>query len=133
MLVLVCCLMLCVDANTETKLLNALYKVESNSGQQLVGDNGKAIGPYQIWRTYWQDAIDFDSTIGGRYEDCMDKQYAERVIRAYWARYATSKRLGHEPTPEDLARIHKGGPNGYRNINTIKYWAKVTNALKGAN
>ena len=29
-------------------------------------------------------------------------------------RYATKAQLGHEPTAEDVARIHNGGPNGWK-------------------
>ena len=44
-------------------------------------------------------------------------------------RYATKSRLGHEPTDEDIARIHNGGPNGYKNPATVKYWEKVEKAM----
>ena len=40
-------------------------------------------------------------------------------------RYATAARLGHSPTDEDIARIHNGGPNGYRRSSTVGYWNKV--------
>ena len=33
-------------------LLDAMYTVESSRGKVLVGDGGKAIGPYQIWYQY---------------------------------------------------------------------------------
>ena len=29
-------------------------------------------------------------------------------------KYATKARLGHEPTVEDVARIHNGGPDGWK-------------------
>ena len=29
-------------------------------------------------------------------------------------RYATKAQLGHEPTAEDVARIHNGGPDGWK-------------------
>ena len=44
-------------------------------------------------------------------------------------RYATKIRLGHDPTDEDIARIHNGGPNGYKNPNTVQYWEKVKKYL----
>jgi hypothetical protein len=49
--------------------LEAIRQVESHGNPNLVGDNGKAIGSFQIWRTYWQDAVEHDKTIGGKYED----------------------------------------------------------------
>jgi hypothetical protein len=45
-------------------------------------------------------------------------------------RYATKARLGHEPTDEDLARIHNGGPNGVKRRSTIGYWHKVQQFLR---
>jgi hypothetical protein len=113
-----------VDLYTVDNLLDAMYTVESNRGRVLVGDEGKAIGPYQIWRAYWQDAVEFDKTIGGKYEDCMNKAYAEKIVRAYWKRYAPKG-----ATTEQLARIHNGGPRGHLNANTIKYWNKIKKEL----
>ena len=113
----------------DTSLLQAICTVESNCDGSIVGDGGRAIGPYQIWNVYWQDAVEFDESIGGTYEDCVKKEYSERIIRAYWQRYATQKRLGRKPTDEDRARIHNGGPNGYKKESTEKYWKKVKEIL----
>jgi hypothetical protein len=113
-----------VDLYTVDQLLDAMYTVESTRGRILVGDEGKAIGPYQIWKAYWQDAVEFDKTIGGKYEDCMNKAYAEKIVRAYWKRYAPKG-----ATIEQLARIHNGGPRGHLNANTIKYWNKIKKEL----
>ena len=43
-------------------------------------------------------------------------------------RYATKERLGHDATNEDIARIHNGGPNGWRSSSTEGYWRKVSAA-----
>lgn len=107
------------------RLLPALARVESKNNPKAVGDNGKAIGIYQIHRCYWQDAVEFDKSIGGRYEDCFDPHYAERIVRAYLRRYGTSN-----STLEQLARIHNGGPDGHKQRETLKYWAKVKKELK---
>lgn len=109
---------------TVDTLLDAMYAVESNRGKITVGDNGKAIGPYQIWREYWQDAVEWDKTIGGKYEDCMNKAYSEKIIRAYWARYAPKS-----ATIEQLARIHNGGPKGHTRTATLKYWKKIVKEM----
>ena len=110
-------------------LLEALCKVESNCDPDAVGDGGKAIGPYQIWEVYWLDAVEFDPDLGGSYHDCLNKEYAEKVVRAYWARYANERRLGRPVTDEDRARIHNGGPNGHKKKATLKYWKKVKDVL----
>lgn len=107
------------------KFLSAIRQVESSGNDSAVGDNGNAIGPYQIWNCYWQDAVGFDKTIGGRYEDCFKKDYADRVVVAYLNRYAPKS-----ASWETLARIHNGGPMGYKNAKTVKYWEKVKRELQ---
>tara|TARA_R100001443_G_scaffold77405_1_gene84616 strand:+ start:54 stop:479 length:426 start_codon:yes stop_codon:yes gene_type:complete len=107
-----------------TRVLHAIRIVESNNNPNAVGDSGNAIGVYQIWEVYWKDATE-RSGIGGKYRDCFDPDYADRIVRAYMDRYATEKRLGRPVTMEDIARIHNGGPNGYKKESTLKYWSKV--------
>lgn len=108
-------------------LLDAIRSKESGGHPDpanAVGDGGKAIGPYQIWEAYWQDAVEHDPSIGGTYEDCRDAAYAERIILAYWSRYAPS--YDHET----LARIHNGGPKGHRRRGTLGYWRDVQARLR---
>ena len=109
---------------TINDLYAAMRWVESNDNPSAVGDNGNAIGCYQIWENYWIDATEF-SGIGGSYSDCFDCQYAHDIVVAYMNRYATENRLGRPVTFEDVARIHNGGPNGYKRESTKKYWKKV--------
>jgi len=111
------------------RLLNAIRIVESGGNDNAVGDGGNAIGPFQIWKNYWKDAIEHDPSIGGKYEDCFDRKYAEKIVNAYMDRYANVRRLGHEPTDEEIARIHNGGPNGHKKKATIRYWEKVQETI----
>lgn len=85
-----------------------------------MGDYGNAIGAYQIWRDYWQDAVEYDKSIQGKYEDCFTRNYAERIVVAYLNRYAPEG-----ASWETLARIHNGGPKGYKIKATAEYWEKV--------
>ena len=110
------------------KLLDAIRKVESNGDCSKIGKVGE-LGCYQIRECFWIDALEYDSSIGGEYEDVIDREYAEKVIYAYWDRYATEKRLGRPVTDEDRARIHNGGPNGHKKSSTIKYWKKIKEIL----
>lgn len=105
-------------------LLVAIATIESGNDSNAVGDGGKAIGAYQIHKVYWQDAVEFDKTLGGSYQDCYDPDYARRVVLAYLKRYAPAG-----ATQETLARIHNGGPRGYLKKATLKYWAKVQKEL----
>tara|TARA_Y100001937_G_scaffold127742_1_gene200952 strand:- start:1141 stop:1563 length:423 start_codon:yes stop_codon:yes gene_type:complete len=119
---------------SNNSLLEAMCEVESGCNSNAIGDNGNAIGAYQIWYAYWYDAVTFKDNDELRlldgYESCYDKDYSEKVILAYWERYATLKRLGRNPTDEDRARIHNGGPNGYKKDSTLKYWRKIQNARR---
>ena len=104
-------------------LLEAIRIVESNNNPNAVGDSGNAIGIYQIWEDYHTDAL-MAGNISGEYLDCYDPVYAENVVVEYMKRYATERRLG-KVTPEKVARMHNGGPNGWKIGATEKYWDKV--------
>lgn len=104
--------------NLNRAFLDCLWDKEaSKQWEPRDGDNGNAIGPYQIWKVYWQDAVEFDKSIGGTYQDCRNKAYAEKVIKAYMRRYAPTN-----ASYEVMARIHNGGPRGHRKAATVKYW-----------
>jgi muramidase (phage lysozyme) len=120
------------DAEMDT-VLSAMRIVESNNNPNAVGDNGNAIGVYQVWDSYWKDATEF-SGIRGVYKDCYNPNYADRIVRSYMKRYANEKRLGREVTMEDIARIHNGGPRavwatGKKKNNLDAYWVKVQKEL----
>jgi len=116
-------------ASRHVDLLAAMCEVESNCDPTKVGEANE-IGWYQILPCFWQDALEHDPSIGGEYEDVIDREYAEKCIHAYWDRYATEKRLGRPVTDEDRARMHNGGPNGHKKTSTIKYWNKIQNELR---
>lgn len=105
----------------------AVGTVESNHNDDAVGDGGDSIGRYQIQWTYWKDATDFDKTIGGTYQDVKDPAYAEKIMRAYFKRYARD--AYNSGDYEVLARIHNGGPKGHKRESTLAYWAKVKKEL----
>ena len=106
-------------------LLDAIRQVESGGNDRAVGDSGRAIGPYQIWKSYWIDAVEYDPSLrADGYESCYDPEYARRVVIACMSRYGQGK------TAKDLARIHNGGPRGYKKSATLAYWSKVESALE---
>lgn len=112
-------------------LLDALIQVESSGRDDAVGDGGNAIGCLQIWKVYWIDATE-RSGIGGSYRDCFNRAYAKRIVDAYMKRYA--REAWTDPrkfNAEKCARIHNGGPKGYKKKATEKYWKKVDKALRG--
>ena len=113
------------DYNTD-RILDAIRQVETGgckNPSEAVGDGGKAIGPFQIHKAYWQDAVEHDPSIGGVYADCKNEAYARRIVIAYLSRYCKVW------TDENVARIHNGGPSGHKRKGTVKYWNKVDNFL----
>lgn len=111
----------CFGASLD-KTLDAIRTVETG-GRDLVGDSGKAIGPYQVHRECW-----LDSGVPGRYEDCHDEAYARRVAEAYLRRYAAKAvKDGDSAT---MARVWNGGPSGAKKKATEGYAAKVLAAIK---
>ena len=62
-------------------------QVESRGDVNTVGDGGKAIGPFQLWKQYWTDAVEHDSTLkdGGKgYDNCKGPgsiEYSKRVMQ----------------------------------------------------
>ena len=120
------------------KFWDAIKQVESSGNENAVGDNGRSIGPLQIQRGYYNDAVERNPSLqsgkyaGYMYENCKGPgsfEYSRAVAESYMNRYATEGRLGHSPTFEDMARIHNGGPNGYKMEATVKYWDKVNKIL----
>ena len=120
------------------KFWDAIKQVESSGEENAVGDNGRSIGPLQIQRAYYNDAVERNASLqsgkyaGYTYENCKGSgsfEYSRVVAESYMNRYATAGRLGHPPTFEDMARIHNGGPNGYKMEATMKYWEKVNKIL----
>ena len=110
------------------ELLSAICMVESGCNPEVKdGDNGNARGQFQIHRSYWQDSVDFDKTIGGSYENVSDKEYAKKIVRAYMLRYAPDN-----ATNEQIARVHNAGPKALTKNRirlTDSYWAKVKKHL----
>ena len=110
------------------QILAAIRYVESGDRDPVPdGDGGKAIGPYQIHEVYWRDAVRTAPELGGRYQDCRQRAYAERVIDAYMRHYAAGAWQRGEA--ETIARVHNGGPQGPDKQATAGYWRRVRGRL----
>lgn len=111
-------------------VLDAIRQVETGAEADpanAIGDGGKALGPYQIHKIYWVDAVEHDPSLvanGETYDNVRNQAYAERVVMAYWSRYAKSW------DAQTLSRIHNGGPKGHRKSSTLGYWTKVKGVLR---
>ncbi len=110
------------------EILYALRMVESGGRDDVPdGDGGRAIGPYQIHEVYWRDALAHAPGLGGDYQDCRDRAYAERVLAAYMERHAPAAWQRGEA--QTIARVHNGGPLGPQKAATRGYWLRVRSYL----
>lgn len=115
-------------------LVQAIEQVESDGDMNAIGDGGKSIGSFQIGKLYWIDAMNYndsrdnssirDYLRNGNYEDtAANRDYAIQIMIAYWERYA------YNTNPENLARLHNGGPHGPDKQSTLPYWYKVKHQM----
>lgn len=127
--ILVCCSILLYGFSNKNysnlELAKAIHQVESSgrTGNNIIGDKGKAIGPLQIHYSNWKDATDFDKRIGGQYLDCHKLEYSKLIFDAYLRRYGSGK------SAEERARIWNGGPKGPEKSVTRRYWQEVKKNL----
>lgn len=109
------------QAELPAKFVRAIHLVET-SGRTgyILGDNGKALGPLQIHKAYWQD-----SGVPGNYLQCTNLAYSTKVMTAYLTRYCPNAVKSNNF--EIMARVHNGGLG--MSPATIKYWNKVKKEL----
>ena len=112
-----------------TEIYNAIRQVETGGHPDpanAAGDGGASLGPMQIGRLYFIDALEHDEALRDSevvYDDVRNESIAREVMYAYWSRYA---RIPW--TAEDLCRLHNGGPS---RRGTDAYWAKCRAILEG--
>lgn len=118
-----------IDALIE-RVLPVIAQVESNHDDKAVGDNGKALGRYQIHACYVQDANRIAKT-SYRHTDAYTGAIAESMVRVYLKHYARryERLTGSVVDAEALCRMHNGGPNGFRKPCTLPYWEKCRKLL----
>lgn len=111
-------------------LLDAIEMVESGGDCNAVGDNGEAVGPYQIHKIYVDDVRRITG-IGFTYDDRWDREKSRNMTRLYtfywWGYYIDD--IGYENRFEAMARIHNGGPRGWEKESTKPYWQKIKAVL----
>lgn len=116
-------------ADLSPEFIHAINQAETSGRTGAIyGDNHMALGGFQIHRECWKDAVEFDKSIGGKYEDCANYNYSVKILTAYLNRYAQRAVLTRDY--KTLARIWNGGPHGNNNPETLKYWNKVKRFLK---
>ena len=118
------------EAANFNDLLDAIEWVESKGDANEVGDDGRAIGAYQIWKIYVDDLnrikpirYGYNQTINRfSYDDRLDPVKSREMVSIYLKHYGG--------TVEEMARKHNGGPNGHKKESIKKYWDKVRKVLE---
>jgi len=116
------------SAQVSDRLLNAIEQVESHGNANAIGDNGRAFGCLQIWPAVVTDANRIAGT-NYKHADAFDREKARAMARIYLNHYVSKRRIGHDPSNQDYARIWNGGPSGHQKTATLGYWNKVKKEL----
>jgi len=96
------------------KWWSALHQIETGGAiGPTLGDNGAALGPYQIHRAYFKD-----SAVKGDYSQCADLAFSRKVVTAYLKLYAPKAWAAGDCNV--LFRTHNGGPAAMRATGTTK-------------
>jgi len=106
-------------------LYNAIAKVESDRG-------ATSANVYQIRSIYVDDLNRIYNVPKFNSRDVLDRDKSEMMMFLYWKHYGylACKQTKVLPTYETLARIHNGGPDGWRKQCTVSYWLRVKKELE---
>ena len=102
--------------------INGIHQVEtSGKGIGQVGDNGKALGPLQIHKECFQDAVEYNPDLKShKYEECLvDLKLSAEVCKAYVQRY-----LKEGASLENGARLWNAGPNWKKKLEKTKEYVR---------
>ncbi len=130
-------------------LLDAICYVESKCEAGMMGDaepiilkkrvgavaevNYRAIGAYQIHKKYVDDCNKILGKKVYTYVDRWDKDKSRKMTEMYIMYYAGIRTnviyKTNEQWYESMARIHNGGPDGWKSPSTEKYWLKVKDRM----
>ena len=113
-------------------LIGTMIAQESSNNDMAIGDGGRARGPLQIWRAYWQDACEYGGVSDDpawRYEtEAHNRVKSIQAVRWYWQRYCRA--AYRHADLQTLARVHNGGPRGDRKEATLTYWNAVSERMR---
>src|ERR1035437_10331487 len=106
------------------KFVNAISMVESSGDSDAVGDNGQAIGAFQM---HPEVLIDVGNIYGTVFQDKdrLNSSISAAVCVLYVSWYAKEERIGHKPTEKDYALCWHYGPSFYKIEDCHGYWDKV--------
>lgn len=128
LLVFAFCALSCFAMDKDEEIFyRAIAWVESRNNDRVIGDGGNAVGRYQLWKIYVDDVNRIRGGSYYSYEDRYDASKSLEMVKVYVEHYSKryERLTGKEATWEIKARIHNGGPNGWKKASTIRYWKKI--------
>ena len=105
-------------------LLDSIALVESDNQSAAVGDGGAAVGMYQLHPLYVKDVNRILGKERFTLKDRLSPVKSRLMVTIYLRHYGR----GH--TLLEMARIHNGGPQGFRRAATLKYAEKIQEQLR---
>lgn len=126
-----------LNLTNEAAFFRSIARVESECSHDAVGDKHlryRAHGMYQIRYPYLQDVNrvagkDVVRVWGHKLtpQDMYDPAKARWAMRVYLHHYGLryTRLTGQLPTASVYARIHQGGPDGWKIRRTLAYWYRV--------
>jgi len=105
-------------------LYSAIAHVESDRG--ATSEN-----VYQLRQIYVRDVNRIIGRNAYSTADIIERPKAEKMMYIYWRAWGIhyQKKTGKPVTLEVLARIHNGGPLGWKKPETVSYWNRVSSVL----
>ena len=103
-------------------LVHRIMKVESEFNHSAIGDNGKAVGLFQIHPIMVREVNRITGEKLYSYTDRLDSIKSREMFEIYQAYYNPDKDL------QLAAYLWNGGPRYYNNLSKVeRYWNKVNN------
>lgn len=107
---------------TLDQILDAIAIVESNNNPNAVGDQGRAIGAYQLHKIYVDDVNRIAKT-KYKYQDRYDPIKSRNMVALYLMYYGKQIPIHQWP------RLHNGGPRGHTKNTTLPYQKKINHII----
>lgn len=105
-------------SHVDEHFLDAVAEVESDNGRLLRGDNGRALGVYQLWEVTWDEVNRHRASAGKPildyrcvWDPIISRQYAEEYLQIMEDRL--SRQLRRLPTPGELYAAYNLGYEGF--------------------
>jgi hypothetical protein len=107
----------------DADVLDAIIQVESSYRVGVCGDSGNAVGILQLWKITVRDVNRIIRKQKYKYEDRLSRVKSIEMFYIYQRHYNPTGDL------ERGCRIHNGGPDGWKEKNTLKYYHKILGIL----